>query len=63
MEATGKLMIADFLPKRSGHFVEPIILGALMAVILIGLSGCISLPAPASIVQQPINRCPPGRGK
>jgi flagellar L-ring protein precursor FlgH len=55
MEATGKLMIADFLPKRSGHFVEPIILGALMAVILIGLSGCISLPAPASIVQQPMS--------
>lgn len=44
--------------RRGGQLTKPIILWALMAVILIGLPGCISLPAPAPIVQQPISSRP-----
>lgn len=51
---TGKLMAADLITIRS-RFAEPITLAAVLAVIPIGLSGCVTLPAPASIVQQPMS--------
>lgn len=43
---------ADFSAKRSMRFVLPV---AVMAAMSLALSGCISLPAPAPIVHQPMS--------
>ncbi|SEO50493.1 flagellar L-ring protein precursor FlgH [Nitrosovibrio sp. Nv6] len=52
-------MIANFSAKcsakRGGQLVAPMIFTALAAIILLGLPGCITLPAPTPIVQQPMS--------
>lgn len=45
-------MTADFSTRRSGRLMW---LGTPVVIVLLALSGCISLPAPSPIVQQPMS--------